>query len=261
MEIFNVFFMVIKIGVLLIKFIIGIISYGWFFWMVDLFCIGFMCIFIGVFFGVKFGCCICIVGYFVNIEIQEILYYDKLLCIYYDEGIMSDILVYGFDWVVDMNNNNKGCWEVLWKLMNFGGVLDWVIGFVEFLFNDVFQVLLLLMEEIKEDWVNIICKYFYVRNSSYRQFDCWKIFKVDEVWKYVVGKWDVCVKFGMFFFVFVSCFFNGFDGMYCGLIFFINNCFVIVECSDEFECWLVVVFFLSLFVKFVGIYYELYDGI
>lgn len=253
--------MVTKTGVSSTKLIIGITSYGRSFRMVDPSCTGPMCTFTGALSGAKPGRCTRTAGYLANTEIQEILHYDKSSRTYYDEGIMSDILVYGSDWVADMNNNNKGRREALWKSMNFGGVSDWAIGLAEFLPNDVSQVPSLSMEEIKEDWANITCKHPYARNSSYRQSDRWKTLKVDEAWKHVVGKWDACAKSGMPFPVFVSRLLNGPDGMYCGSISSTNNCLATVECSDESERRPAAALLLSSFVKLAGIYYELYDGI
>ncbi|KAK4657020.1 hypothetical protein QC762_0041580 [Podospora pseudocomata] len=185
-ETLNALSMVTKTGVSSTKLMIGITSYGRSFRMVDPSCTGPMCTFTGALSGAKLGRCTRTAGYLANAEIQEILHYDKSSRTYYDEGIMSDILVYGSDWVADMNNDNKGRREALWKSMNFGGVSDWAIGLAEFLPNDVSQVPSLSMEEIKEDWANITCKHAYARNSSYRELDRWKTLKADEAWKHVV---------------------------------------------------------------------------
>ncbi|KAK4670160.1 LOW QUALITY PROTEIN: uncharacterized protein QC763_209230 [Podospora pseudopauciseta] len=260
-ETLNALSMVTKTGVSSTKLIIGITSYGRSFRMVDPSCTGPMCTFTGALSGAKPGRCARTTGYLANAEIQEILHYDKSSRTYYDEGIMSDILVYGSDWVADMNNYNKGRREALWKSMNFGGVSDWAIGLAEFLPNDVSQVPSLSMEEIKEDWANITCKHPYARNSSYRVSDRWKTLKVDEAWTHVVVKWDACAKSGMPFPVFVSRLLNDPDGMYCGSISSTNNCLATVECSDESERRPAAALLLSSFVKLAGIYYELYDGI
>ncbi|KAK4178365.1 hypothetical protein QBC36DRAFT_182744 [Triangularia setosa] len=261
-ETINALSMVTKAGVPSTKLVIGVTSYGRSFRMVDPSCTGPMCTFTGPQSGAKPGRCTRTAGYLANAEIQEILRHDKSARTYYDECTMSDVLVYGSDWVVYMNDDNKRRRETLWRSMNFGGISDWAIDLTDFLRNDVSQVPSLPMEEIKENWTNITCKHPYARNSTYKESDRWKTLKVDRAWKYVVGKWNASGdEANIDFPLFVSHLLNGPENMNCGWISNTNNCLGTIECSDESERRPAAALILSSFVKLAAIYYEMYDGV
>ncbi|KAK0739602.1 hypothetical protein B0T21DRAFT_382597 [Apiosordaria backusii] len=261
-ETVNALSMVTKGGVPSTKLVIGVTSYGRSFRMVDPSCTGPMCTFTGSKSGAKPGRCTRTAGYLANAEIQEVLRHDKSARTYYDESTMSDVLVYGSDWVAYMNDDNKRRREALWKSMNFGGISDWAIDLAQFLHNDVSQVPSLPMEEIKEDWANITCKHPYARNSTYKESDRWNTLKADQAWKYVVDRWNASRdNANIDFSLFVSQLLNGPENMYCHRVSVLNGCVGTIECNDDLERRPAATLILRSFMNLASIYFNMYEGV
>lgn len=127
--------MITRAGVPASQVIVGVTSYGRSFLMAEAGCTGPMCTFVGDRRNspAKEGPCTGEGGYIANAEIDMIMETNSNVETWYDDATMTDYLVYDeVQWVGYMNEETKLARTLLYRALNFGGVVDWAIDLGSF---------------------------------------------------------------------------------------------------------------------------------
>jgi chitinase len=118
-ETMNALSMITKAGAASNKVVVGITSYGRSFQMTTAGCTGPMCTYTGKESGATKGKCTQTAGYIGMAEIRDILSSNPTASTTYDEGTMSNILVYdSTQWVAYMDDDNKKSRQQKYKDLN-----------------------------------------------------------------------------------------------------------------------------------------------
>ncbi|EEA26398.1 hypothetical protein TMatcc_005334 [Talaromyces marneffei ATCC 18224] len=134
--------MLTKAGVSSNKIIVGISSYGRSFGMTDPSCTGPDCTFQGQVVNgtgggstADFGRCTATRGYISNAEIDELVA-NGVAKGWYDSDSDSDMAVWGSTWVAYQSVFTRGSRSRFYKVLNFGGTIDWAVDLLEFTGDD-----------------------------------------------------------------------------------------------------------------------------
>lgn len=123
--------MITKAGVPSDKVIVGVTSYGRQFKMTDPNCVGKDCTFVGPKSSATGGRCTKTPEYISNAEIKEIIQTNPGAKVISNDD-NSKTLIYDGNWVSYMDEEDKARRADLYKLLNFGGVVDWAIDLIQF---------------------------------------------------------------------------------------------------------------------------------